>query len=127
MAMNLGRIGMWVAVACLTAGCIDPGSGPDAGATPQSALPGAPQAATLSWQAPTSNTDGTALTDLVGYRIYYGTTPEDLNYSVQIKTIGLQTYVVEGLERGTWYFAIMALAGDGSESALSEVVSKTIS
>ena len=30
-------------------------------------------ATTLNWTAPTTNTDGTALTDLAGYKIYYGT------------------------------------------------------
>ncbi len=29
--------------------------------------------ATLSWDPPTTNADGTPLTDLAGYRIYYGT------------------------------------------------------
>lgn len=29
--------------------------------------------ATLSWTPPTKNTDGSRLTDLAGYKIYYGT------------------------------------------------------
>jgi hypothetical protein len=82
--------------------------------------------ATVSWEAPTTNTNGTPLMDLAGYRIYYGSSPQNLGRSVQIKTIGLQTYVIEDLEPGTWYFAVMAVAANGTESTLSDVVAKTI-
>ena len=82
--------------------------------------------ATLSWQAPTTNTDGAALTDLSGYRIYYGTDAEELSDSVQLTSVGLETYVIDGLGTGTWYFAIKAVTTTGVESALSEIVSKTI-
>jgi hypothetical protein len=64
----------------------------------------------VSWEAPTANTDGTALTDLSGYRIYYGSSAEDLGHTVQINTIGLQTYVIDDLAPGTWYFAVKAVA-----------------
>ena len=64
--------------------------------------------------------------DLAGYRIYYGSSPESLAHSVQIKTIGLQTYVIDDLQSGIWYFAVMALASNGAESTLSNVVVKTI-
>jgi hypothetical protein len=46
----------------------------------------------------------------VGYRIYYGSSAEDLGYTVQIDTIGLQTYVIDDLAPGTWYFAVKAVA-----------------
>jgi hypothetical protein len=82
--------------------------------------------ATLSWQAPTTTTAGTALTDLAGYRIYYGTDSGDLTQSVQISSVGIQTYVIDDLGAGTWYFAIRAVTVAGVESALSDVVSKTI-
>jgi len=83
-------------------------------------------AATVSWEAPTTNTNGTPLMDLAGYRIYYGSSPETLGHSVQINTIGLQTYVIDDLQAGTWYFAVMAVASNGTESSLSTVVAKTI-
>ena len=126
MRKKLVLIGAWIAVASLVSGCVDPGSSPPAAKAPSTVGQGT-QAATLSWEAPTANTNGTALTDLVGYRIYYGSSPEDLKQSVQIGTVGLQTYVVENLDAGTWYFAVMALASNGAGSALSNVVSKTIS
>lgn len=83
--------------------------------------------ATLSWYAPTENTDGTALTDLSGYRIYYGTDADALSQSVDIDTVGITTYVVSNLGTGTWYFAIKAYNAAGVESDLSNVASKTIS
>lgn len=83
--------------------------------------------ATLSWYAPTENTDGSALTDLTGYRIYYGTDADALTQSVNIDTVGITTYVVSNLGTGTWYFAIKAYNATGVESDLSNVASKTIS
>src|ERR1700681_4629171 len=45
--------------------------------------------ATVSWQAPTTNTDGAALTDLSGYRIYYGISATDMSQTVQLTGVGL--------------------------------------
>jgi hypothetical protein len=83
--------------------------------------------ATLSWEAPTTTTTGSALTDLAGYRIYYGISASDLSQSIQLNTVGVQTYVIDNLGNGTWYFAIKAVTTVGVESALSDIVSKTIS
>jgi uncharacterized lipoprotein NlpE involved in copper resistance len=83
--------------------------------------------ATLSWEAPTTTTSGSALTDLAGYRIYYGISASDLSQSIQLNTVGVQTYVIDNLGQGTWYFAIKAVTTVGVESALSDIVSKTIS
>jgi hypothetical protein len=81
--------------------------------------------ATLIWQTPTTDTSGAALTDLAGYRIYYGMSATDLSQTVQL-SIGIQTYVIDALGPGTWYFAIKAVTSTGAESALSNVASKTI-
>ena len=124
LKIRVSRPGVWVAVAALLSGCIDPGPGSTHAPTASPSSAGG--AATISWEAPTTNTDGTPLTDLAGYRIYYGSSPDKLGHSVQIKTIGLQTYVIDDLQSGTWYFAVMAVASDGSESGLSDIVSKTI-
>jgi hypothetical protein len=121
---RLGWAGTLIAVATLAGGCRDPG--PAAPATPPQSANGSPGGATLSWEAPTTNTNGTSLTDLAGYRIYYGTSPEQLSHALKIGTIGLQTYVIDDLEPGTWYFAVMAVAANGAESKLSNVVVKTI-
>ena len=70
---------------------------------------------------------GLALTNLAGYRIYYGIKRSDLSGTVQLNSVGLQTYVIDNLGQGTWYFAIRAVTSMGVESPLSNVVSKTIS
>jgi hypothetical protein len=82
--------------------------------------------ATLSWEAPTTNTNGTALTNLAGYRIYYGSSATELSQKVQLNGVGVQTYVFDNLQAGTWYFAVMAVTSAGVESALSNKVSATI-
>jgi hypothetical protein len=109
----------------LLAGCIDPGPNSTSPSPPR-AVASASRAATLFWEAPTSNTNDSPLTDLAGYRIYYGRNPEALSHIVRIDSIGLQTYVVDDLEPGTWYFAIVAVATNSVESTPSNIVTKTI-
>jgi len=82
--------------------------------------------ATVSWSAPTQNTDGSALTNLAGFNIYYGTSATNLNQSVQIANPGLTTYALGNLAPGAWYFAVNAYTTAGAESALSSIASKTI-
>ena len=81
--------------------------------------------ATVSWEAPTTTTTGTALNDLAGYRIYYGLSATDLSQVINAG-VGLQTYAIENLGQGTWYFAVRAVTQLGVESDLSQIVSKTI-
>jgi Fibronectin type III domain len=119
----LNWLGAGVAAASLLSGCIDPGPSRATAATASSGS----RSATLSWDAPTSNTNGSPLMDLGGYRIYYGSTPGELTQTIQISSIGMQTYVIDGLEPGTWYFAIVAVARNGIESSLSNIAVKTIS
>ncbi|HKU15633.1 MAG TPA: putative Ig domain-containing protein [Steroidobacteraceae bacterium] len=83
--------------------------------------------ATLSWTPPTLNTDGSTLTNLAGYRIYYGTSSGALNRTVQVANPGLSRYVVENLTAATtWYFSVRAYSSSGQESSGSNVASKRI-
>jgi hypothetical protein len=82
--------------------------------------------ATVSWNAPTQNTDGSALTNLAGFNIYYGTSATTLNQSVHLANPGLTTYALGNLAPGTWYFAVNAYTTTGAESAISSIASKTI-
>ena len=83
--------------------------------------------ATLSWQPPTSNTDGSPLTNLAGYVVRYGTSPGALDVEVRIDNPGLVTYVVSDLAPATWYFQVIAYNTAGVESSPSATGSKTIS
>jgi hypothetical protein len=82
--------------------------------------------ATLSWTPPTRNTNNTTLSNLAGYRIYYGTSPTSLTRTVQLSNAGLSRYVVSSLGPATWYFSIRAYSSTGAESANSTVVSKVV-
>ena len=113
--------------AVLLVGCHeDPTGLTTAPSTSSLRLPTGTGTAALSWEAPTTNTDGKALTDLAGYRIYYGTDANNLVATVELNSVGLQTYVIDDLGAATWYFAVRAYTSSGAESSLSEVVSKTI-
>jgi hypothetical protein len=82
--------------------------------------------ATLSWTPPTRNTNGSTLSNLSGYRIYYGTSSSNLSRSVQVANAGLTRYVVSDLSAGTWYFAVRAYSSNGAESINSNTSSKTV-
>jgi hypothetical protein len=92
---------------------------------------------TLSWVAPTTNTDGSALakcptaTDtgpcLAKFRICRGTTAtaltdcRDHNFPASTSTPWSGTLAV-----GTHWFGVQAVAGNGAQSAMSNTASKTI-
>lgn len=83
-------------------------------------------AASIDWVPPTENTNGSALTDLAGVRIYYGTSASALSRSVQVSNASARTYTLSGLTAGTWYFGLEAYTTTGVASGLSSIVSKTI-
>lgn len=75
----------------------------------------------VSWQPPLTNSDGTALTDLTGYRIVYGTQSGVYTNSVPVNGTGLATYTVENLQTGQqYYFAMVAVNAAGTESDFSQ-------
>ena len=82
--------------------------------------------ATLSWQAPTTRTDGSPLTNLAGYRIRYGTSSGNYPNLVGIPNGGLTSAVIENLPPSTYYFVVSAYDTTGAESDNSSPVSKTI-
>jgi hypothetical protein len=87
--------------------------------------------ATLSWTAPTQNTDGSALTDLAGFKIYAGTVQGGPygDVSITISNPTTTTFVVPGLAEGTTYFFVTTAFNSASpvqESDFSNEVSKLI-
>ena len=81
---------------------------------------------TLSWVPPTERTDGTALTNLAGYKIHYGRMSGVYDYEINLNTPGLATYVVEHLVPGDWYFTLTAYDSAGLESELSNEAHRQI-
>jgi hypothetical protein len=79
---------------------------------------------TLYWTAPTQNEDGSALNDLAGFTIVYGTSPTMLYRSVRVANPSVDRYVFDNLQAGTYYFAVNAYGATGTQSAISNVVSK---
>ncbi len=82
--------------------------------------------ATLSWSAPTSNEDGTAIAGLTGYHVYYSTDPGIFSNAIEVDGASTTTYNVTGLSAGTYYFAVAAYNADGVESAMSNIGNKSI-
>ena len=81
--------------------------------------------ATLKWSAPTTNADGSQLTDLAGFKIYYGT--ESGSYPQTIDVGNVITYQVVNLPKGTtYYFIITAYNNAGVESDPSNEASKAL-
>jgi hypothetical protein len=142
-----GRACRWVLAAVLIAllgGCHDDeksksagnvppppgGSAPPPPSSPAPAPPAAPapeaRAATLEWTVPTTETDGSALTNLAGYRIHYGKSVLSLNTVIEIRNPSVSSYVIEGLSPGTYYFAVSAFNTRNHESERSNAGRKVI-
>ncbi len=82
--------------------------------------------ANVSWTPPTTNADGTALTDLAGFRIHYGSTEGNYPNTITIANPTITSYTVNNLPSGTHYFVVTAYDDAGNESVYSNVASKTI-
>jgi hypothetical protein len=82
--------------------------------------------ATLTWVAPTVNTDGTPLTDLAGYFVRYGTAAGTYTTNLRLSDPTLGTYIVQNLPSGTYFFTVAAFDTSDNVSANSNEVSKTL-
>lgn len=79
----------------------------------------------LTWQAPTENSDGSPLTDLKGYKIHYGTASQNYTGAISVDNPTLTTYLVSSLPAGKYYFAVTAYNAAGTESSFSDEISAT--
>jgi hypothetical protein len=83
---------------------------------------------TVQWTFPTNNVDGSALTDLAGAKVYYGTASSNYTSSVTVPGgvpggVGVKT--ITGLKAGTtYYFVGTAYNVAGLESDHCAEVSK---
>lgn len=111
------------ATASLQAFSITVGSTPS---TSPSAAPSGPGVA-LSWEVPTRTVTGETLQNLAGYRIHFGTNENALVNSIEVQSAGQNSFTVQNLPKGTYFFAVRAFTASGEESKLSNVISRTIS
>jgi hypothetical protein len=82
--------------------------------------------ATLSWIPPTTNANGTTLTNLAGYLVHYGTNAASLAETITIANPGISTYVISNLSPGTWFFSVTAFNTSKVESNFSNIANKMI-
>ena len=81
---------------------------------------------TLSWAAPTQNSDGSPLMDLAGYKIFYGTSSGNYSHEILISNSGMTTYVVDNLVPDTYFFAAKSFNSSGVESTYSGEAVRTV-
>ncbi|MDQ7786428.1 MAG: DUF1566 domain-containing protein [Thermodesulfovibrionales bacterium] len=80
---------------------------------------------TLSWVPPATNEDGTPITDLSGYKVYYGTSTK--SYPQTLTVGNVTTCTVGNLADGTtYYFAITAVNSSLKESKYSNEISRVM-
>jgi len=82
--------------------------------------------ATLSWTAPSQNEDGSPVTNLAGYKLYWGTTVGTYPNSVTINDPTASAYTVRNLNAGTYHFVSTSFNSAGVESSHSNRATKTI-
>jgi len=80
--------------------------------------------ASLTWSAPTTKSDGTQLTDLAGFRVYYGTTSGIYSHVLDVGNV--TNYKIISLSPGTYYFTVTCYDSSRRESNFSTEVSTTI-
>jgi hypothetical protein len=81
---------------------------------------------TLSWTAPSLNSNGSTLTDLAGYHIYYGASAAAMNSVITVNGAADTSLVISHLTPGTWYIAVAAFNSELIESNLSDVLPVTV-
>lgn len=81
----------------------------------------------LQWDAPTTNADGSALTDLAGYILHYGPGSGNYTYSKDVGNNTLVSLNTLGIQSGMWCFVLSAYDQSGNESSYSNEVCGDIS
>ena len=82
--------------------------------------------ATLTWEAPTTNADGSPLTDLAGYKVYQGTSSGTYEVGAPIDVQNVLTYQAVDPPQGLHCFVVTAYDTSANESGYSNEGCKTI-
>lgn len=97
------------------------GCGGAGGGSTQSSATGS---ISMAWAAPTTYVDGTPITNLGGFKAYYGTASRTYTHVVDMGNV--TSYTINSLSPGTYYIAITSYDLSGSESDFSSELSTTI-
>lgn len=83
--------------------------------------------AVVNWITPTTNTDGSPLTDLAAFVVFYGSSASALTQSKAIADPAAASTTIASLTPGNWFFAVRSVNAVGVESSNSNVAQKAIS
>lgn len=122
MDWRISRIAVLLLLASGLGGCVEGGNGETAVDTGTGT-----STVTLTWVAPTHRADGSAVTlsDITGYRLYYGPTPDHLPHVVHIHGQETTRHTLE-LPVGSYYFRVSAMETDGTEGMKSQALSRQL-
>jgi hypothetical protein len=82
--------------------------------------------ATVRWEAPLKNANGTPLTDLAGYNVYYGKQHRNYESKIRVGNVNVKEYTITNLAKDVnYYCAVTAYDSSGNESSYSDEVSMT--
>jgi hypothetical protein len=93
-------------------------AGPDA-------VSAAAGSAVVKWSRPRENTDGSPLTNLAGYVLYYGRGSSVPSSAIYIEP-SATALEIQNLSPGNWHFQIESVNSEGIQSELSPTVFKKI-
>ena len=79
----------------------------------------------ISWRAPTQTVDGSPLTDLAGYRIYYGSASRNYLTIVELDDPMAQDYTFTAAS-GDYFVAMTALDSQDNESTYSNEILRSV-
>lgn len=85
-----------------------------------------PGSVSVNWTRPTSNTNGSPLTNLAGYRVYWRSQAGTFNNSKIISNPGATGVLIDDLAPGNYDFVVTAFNSYGGESRFSNTTSKIV-
>ncbi len=74
------------------------------------------QSTTLGWDPPTTNTDGSPLTDLAGFKVFYGESSRAYIDSIDVGNVLTAQWELGNQSGKTLYFTVTAYNTSGVES-----------
>ena len=80
----------------------------------------------LAWIPPEQFEDSSPLMDLTGFKIYCWNSANQEVFEIQVDDPQVSSFEVTNFEPGTYQCAIRAVSETGGESALSNVVTRTV-